>query len=135
MKREAGRGSSTRTVDDVCRTYEHLQRQLAHVLRPANLSYARWRVLRAIHDTDGAVSIQRVADAVGLHRTSVRSVVELLVSAQYVVTEISPMDRRNTKIRLTPAGRAACDLGTRLVESIDVGWLSGRFGDQVVGVE
>jgi DNA-binding MarR family transcriptional regulator len=128
-------GSVTRTVDDLCRTYESLQRQLVDVLRPANLSYARWRVLRAIRDTDGAVSIQRVADAVGLHRTSVRGVVELLVSAQYVTREISPMDRRNTEVRLTPAGRAACDLGTRLVESIDVGRLMGRVDDPLGGLE
>jgi len=78
------------------------------------------------------VTRTRLAQAMGLRRTTLRDIVARLIERGHVREEPNPNDRRSTLLTLTPAGQEIFDFGLpvfrRVLAQID-GELDGRLDE------
>jgi len=78
------------------------------------------------------VTRTRLAQAMGLRRTTLRDLVARLIERGHVREEPNPNDRRSTLLTLTPAGQEIFDFGLpvfrRVLAQID-GQLDGRLDE------
>ncbi|MFD9944763.1 MarR family winged helix-turn-helix transcriptional regulator [Nonomuraea sp. NPDC059023] len=85
-------------------------------LQPAAINAAQFALLRKLHTT-GPVSIQRLAEAVELERSTVARNVRVLEKSGFVRLATTAADRRTTMIHLSPPGAEALKAATPLWES------------------
>ncbi len=83
------------------------------------------------------VTRTRLAQAMGLRRTTLRDLVARLIERGHVREEPNPNDRRSTLLTLTPAGQEIFDFGLpvfrRVLAQID-GELEGRLDEHEAAV-
>jgi DNA-binding MarR family transcriptional regulator len=83
------------------------------------------------------VTRTRLAQAMGLRRTTLRDLVARLIERGHVREEPNPNDRRSTLLTLTPAGQEIFDFGLpvfrRVLAQID-GELDGRLDEHEAAV-
>jgi len=79
------------------------------LMRPLGLSSARWQVLGAIEDAQGALPVAGLARNMGLVRQSVQRVVDDLMEDGSVTTANNPHHRRARLVQLTSRGRTLLD--------------------------
>lgn len=82
----------------------HNQLNLAHVLRPFELSVPQWRVLSALATRDGQ-TVGQIAEFAVLDRSGLGRLLEQMEADGLVERTGAPDDRRAVLIRLSPAGR------------------------------
>jgi len=82
----------------------HNQLNLAHVLRPFELSVPQWRVLSALATRDGQ-TVGQIAEFTVLDRSGLGRLLEQMEADGLVQRTSAPDDRRAVLIRLSPAGR------------------------------
>jgi MarR family transcriptional regulator, organic hydroperoxide resistance regulator len=82
----------------------HNQLNLAHVLRPLELSVPQWRVLSALATRDGQ-TVGQIAEFTVLDRSALGRLLEQMEADGLVERTSAPDDRRAVLIRLSPAGR------------------------------
>ena len=105
-------------VTSVVRSQQLLMERIDAVLRPRDLTFARYEILRLLSfSREASMPMTRLGSLLQVHPTSVTSAVDRLVRQGYVERERHDLDRRVVLARLTPAGRAAVDEATVCLNS------------------
>lgn len=102
-------------VTSLVRVNQLFMERVDAVLRPLDLSFARYEVLRLlafVAEGGGQMPMTRLGSLLQVHPTSVTSAVERLVRQGYVQRVRSTTDRRVVLTSLTDAGRAVVEEAT-----------------------
>ena len=100
-------------VTSVVRVQQLLMERIEAVLRPLDLTFARYEVLRLLSFSQSAsMPMTRLGSLLQVHPTSVTSAVERLVKQGYVERLRRDDDRRVILASLTPAGREVVESAT-----------------------
>jgi len=100
-------------VTSVVRVHQLLLERIDAVLRPLELTFARYEVLRLLGFThDGAMPMTRLGSLLQVHPTSVTSAVDRLEHQGHVVRQRGEKDRRVVLACITEAGRAIVEKAT-----------------------
>jgi DNA-binding MarR family transcriptional regulator len=83
------------------------------VLRPFDVSFARYEVLMLLHFSKrGALPMRTIGSRLQVHQTSVTNAVDRLEAAGLVQRLPHPNDRRATLVELTRSGRVLAEKAT-----------------------
>lgn len=100
-------------VTSVVRVHQLLLERIDSVLRPLDLTFARYEILRLLSFTHtGCLPMSRLGSLLQVHPTSVTSAVDRLVRQGYVERQRRDDDRRVVLACLTEEGRAAVEKAT-----------------------
>ena len=100
-------------VTSVMRAHQILLARVETALRPYDLSFSRYELLRLLaFSTNGALPITKASDRLQVHVTSVTHAVRRLESDGLVDRIPHPTDGRTTLIRLTDLGRSTVEDAT-----------------------
>ena len=100
-------------VTSVVRVHQLLMERIDTVLRPLDLTFARYEVLRLLSFTrDGELAMSRLGSLLQVHPTSVTSAVDRLVKQGYPRRERGTHDRRVVLASITDAGREVVERAT-----------------------
>ena len=100
-------------VTSVVRVQQLLMERIEAVLRPLELSFARYELLMLLSfSSSGAMPMTRVGSLLQVHPTSVTSAVDRLEKQGYVARTRSGTDRRVVLASITDAGRTVADRAT-----------------------
>lgn len=100
-------------VTSVVRVQQLLMERIESVLRPLDLTFARYEVLRLLSFVQsGSMPMTRLGSLLQVHPTSVTSAVERLVKQGYVERLRRDDDRRVVLASLTQAGRDVVERAT-----------------------
>jgi DNA-binding MarR family transcriptional regulator len=100
-------------VTSVVRVQQLLMERIDSVLRPLDLTFARYEVLRLLSFVQsGSMPMTRLGSLLQVHPTSVTSAVERLVKQGYVERLRREDDRRVILASLTDAGRDVVERAT-----------------------
>ena len=94
-------------VTSLMRAQQIMLARVEEVLRPHDLSFARYEVLMLLlFSRRGALPLSRMGDRLQVHPTSITNVVDRLEAQDLVRRLPHPSDRRATLAELTDGGRA-----------------------------
>ena len=100
-------------VTSVVRVHQLLMERIDAVLRPFQLTFARFEILRLLDFTrTGALPMSKLGSLLQVHATSITSAVARLQEQGYVDRSPSAHDKRVVLATITPAGRAIVDEAT-----------------------
>lgn len=100
-------------VTSVVRAQQLLMERIDAVLRPRDLTFARYEVLRLLSFTrEAAMPMSRLGSLLQVHPTSVTNAVDRLVGQGYVERVRGDADKRVVRAVLTDAGRQAVEEAT-----------------------
>ncbi len=100
-------------VTSVVRAHQLLMERIDGVLRPRDLTFARYEVLRLLSFTrEAAMPMSRLGSLLQVHPTSVTNAVDHLVAQGYVERVRGEADKRVVRAVLTDAGREAVEEAT-----------------------
>jgi DNA-binding MarR family transcriptional regulator len=124
-------------VTSVMRVHQILLGRVEEVLRPHDLTFARYELLMLLSFTrEGSMPLSRIGARLQVHPTSITNAVDRCEAQGLVRRVPHPRDRRATLAEITPAGR---ELAAKATESLnrevftDLG-MSRRDVDAVVAV-
>ena len=124
-------------ITSLMRAQQIVLARVEEVLRPFDLSFARYEVLMLLlFSRAGALPLSRLGDRLQVHPTSVTNVVDRLQAQGLVRRCPHPTDRRATLAELTEAGRALAGQATAELNArvfADPG-LGGEDVDRLIGV-
>jgi DNA-binding MarR family transcriptional regulator len=105
-------------VTSLMRAQQLLMERIDAILRPLDLSFARYEVLRLLSFTQsGAMPMTRLGSLLQVHPTSVTSAVNRLAGQGFVERLRREDDRRVILAAITPAGRRVVDVATQHLNS------------------
>lgn len=99
-------------VTSIVRVQQLLMERIETVLRPLDLTFARYEVLRLLSFAHGPMSMNRLGSLLQVHPTSVTSAVDRLVKQGYVERLRREDDRRVILASLTRAGHDVVETAT-----------------------
>jgi len=100
-------------VTSVVRVQQLLLERIEAVLRPLDLTFARYEVLRLLSfSSAGAMPMTRMGSLLQVHPTSVTSAVDRLEKQGYVVRSRRDDDRRVVLATITSSGRSVVESAT-----------------------
>lgn len=100
-------------VTSLVRAHQLVMERIDAVLRPLDLTFARYEVLRLLAFTQrGAMPMTRLGSLLQVHPTSVTSAVGRLVKQGYAARERGAHDGRVVLASITDAGREAVERAT-----------------------
>ncbi|MCW2554373.1 MAG: transcriptional regulator, MarR family [Mycobacterium sp.] len=100
-------------VTSVMRAHQILLARVETALRPYDLSFSRYELLRLLaFSSSGALPITKASDRLQVHVTSVTHAIRRLESDGLVKRTPHPTDGRTTLVRLTDLGRATVEEAT-----------------------
>ncbi|HUO41297.1 MAG TPA: MarR family transcriptional regulator [Mycobacterium sp.] len=100
-------------VTSVMRAHQILLARVENALRPYDLSFSRFEVLRLLaFSRTGALPITKASDRLQVHVTSVTHAIRRLEAAGLVERLPHPTDGRTTLVRITDAGRSIVEQAT-----------------------
>ncbi|CAB4732153.1 MAG: MarR family transcriptional regulator [Actinobacteria bacterium] len=100
-------------VTSVVRVQQLLMERIDAVLRPLDLTFARYEILRLLtFSRAGAMPMTRLGSLLQVHPTSVTSAVDRLERQGYVDRVRADDDRRVVRASITPAGREVVEVAT-----------------------
>src|SRR3954454_20906286 len=100
-------------VTSVVRVHQLLMERIDAVLRPHELTFARYEILRLLAFTRaGALPMTRLGSLLQVHPTSVTSAVDRLEKQGFVRRTRGESDRRVVLCAITDAGRAVVEKAT-----------------------
>jgi DNA-binding MarR family transcriptional regulator len=124
-------------VTSIMRAQQLMLARVESLLRPFELSFARYELLRLLSFTrDGAMPMASASARLQVHPTSVTNTTDRLESAGLLVRTAHPTDGRATLIRITSAGREVVEAATTVINREffgDVG-LSPEDRDELVAI-
>lgn len=101
-------------VTSVVRAHQLLMERIDAVLRPLDLSFARYEALRLLaFTTTGTMPMTRLGSLLQVHPTSVTSAVNRLVGQGYAERLRREDDRRVILAAITPTGRQVVEEATK----------------------
>ena len=100
-------------VTSIVRVHQLLMERIDAVLRPHDLTFARYEILRLLAFTrTGALPMTRLGSLLQVHPTSVTSAVDRLEKQGFVRRSRGEADRRVVLAAITDAGRAVVEKAT-----------------------
>lgn len=94
-------------VTSIMRAQQLVMARVDEVLRPLELTFARYELLMLLHfSRTGALPVTKASTRLQVHPTSVTNAVDRLEAAGLVERRRNPEDGRGILVALTPAGRA-----------------------------
>ncbi|MFL0578028.1 MarR family winged helix-turn-helix transcriptional regulator [Dietzia sp. 179-F 9C3 NHS] len=114
---EAAQGMTV--VTSVMRAHQILLARVEETLRPWNLSFPRYELLRLLaFSRTGSMPITKASERLQVHVTSVTSAMKRLLEAGLVERRPHPTDGRTTLVEITDAGR---DVVAEATEALNAG--------------
>ena len=105
-------------VTAIMRTQQILLARIESALKPFDLTFARFELLRLLSFTrHGSLPMAFASSRLQVHPTSVTNAVDRLEAAELVKRVPHPTDGRATLIEITPAGRERVDAATAELNS------------------
>lgn len=105
-------------------TADLLEKHIASLLQPLNLSPATGLVLSILADSETPISPNHIADRLIISRASVTSLLDSLEKRGFVKRQPHPSDRRMLLVELTNAGRQVANQFRLIVHQHQKTWLS-----------
>jgi DNA-binding MarR family transcriptional regulator len=111
-----GDSKAMAAVTTIMRVQQILLGELDGLLRPHDLTFARYEALVLLSfSRDGALPMRVIGQRLMVHPTSVTNIIDRLERQSFVVRRPNPRDGRGTLAEVTPAGlevmqRATADL-------------------------
>ena len=100
-------------VTSVMRAHQILLARVENALRPYDLSFSRFELLRLLaFSRSGALPITKASDRLQVHVTSVTHAIRRLEAAGLVERVPHPTDGRTTLVRITETGRSTVEDAT-----------------------
>ena len=100
-------------VTSVMRAHQILLARVENALRPYDLSFSRFELLRLLaFSRNGALPITKASDRLQVHVTSVTHAIRRLESAGLVGRKPHPTDGRTTLVEITELGRSTVEDAT-----------------------
>ncbi|MGZ4453867.1 MAG: MarR family winged helix-turn-helix transcriptional regulator [Candidatus Limnocylindria bacterium] len=100
-------------VTSVVRVHQLMMERIDAVLRPLDVTFARYEVLRLLAFTrEGALPMTKLGSLLQVHPTSVTSAVDRLEKQGYVTRSRGESDRRVVLAAITDEGRAVVERAT-----------------------
>jgi DNA-binding MarR family transcriptional regulator len=100
-------------VTSVMRVHQLLLAEVERVLRPLNLTFARYEVLMLLHfSRSGQLPVGKIGARLQVHPASVTNAVDRLETDGLVERSPHPEDGRSVMAAITPAGRKLALLAT-----------------------
>jgi DNA-binding MarR family transcriptional regulator len=122
------------TVTSVIRAHQLLMSRIDRALKPFDLSFARYEMLRLLAFTRaGMLPMSSAIARLQVHATSVTNTVERLARDGLVTRERHPSDGRAALLVLTDFGRATAEDATAALNDVfaDLGLTPGDQGELV----
>lgn len=117
-----GDPSAMRVATSIMRVDQLLCAQFDRVLRPFDLTFARFEVLRMISfSRAGRLPLAKIGERLMVHPASVTNAVDRLVASGLVERTPDPSDRRRVFASLTAGGAQALAAATAALTDIDFG--------------
>lgn len=118
-------------VTSVMRAHQILLARVEAVLRPYDLSFSRYELLRLLaFSRSGSLPIAKASDRLQVHVTSVTHAVRRLETGGLVRRRPHPTDGRTTLIEITPVGRSTVEEATTALNEQVFGQV-GISGDEL----
>jgi DNA-binding MarR family transcriptional regulator len=117
-----GPASAMRAATSVFRVQQILLARFDEVLRPHELTFARYEVLVLLtFSRSGELPLKVIGSRLMVHPTSVTNAIDRLVAAGYVRRRPNPDDGRGVLAGITDAGRAVVTAATAALTDLDFG--------------
>jgi DNA-binding MarR family transcriptional regulator len=117
-----GPASAMRAATSVFRVQQILLARFDEVLKPHELTFARYEVLVLLSfSRTGRLPLKVIGSRLMVHPTSVTNAIDRLVAAGYVDRQPNPSDGRGVLAGITDAGRAAVETATEALTALDFG--------------
>ena len=117
-----GPASAMRAATSVFRVQQILLARFDEVLRPHELTFARYEVLVLLSfSRTGLLPLKVIGSRLMVHPTSVTNAIDRLVAAGYVERRPNPQDGRGVLAGITPRGRDVVEQATRALTALDFG--------------
>ena len=101
-----GAADGMAAVTSVMRAQQIMQARVTEVLRPFDLTFARYELLMLLlFSRRGSMPVKKASERLQVHPTSVTNAVDRLEQAHLVVRTPHPTDGRATLVQLTEDGR------------------------------
>ncbi|MGY1722446.1 MarR family winged helix-turn-helix transcriptional regulator [Blastococcus sp. SYSU DS0533] len=117
-----GPSSAMRAATSVFRVQQILLARFDEVLRPLELTFARYEVLVLLtFSRSGELPLKVIGSRLMVHPTSITNAIDRLVAAGYVDRRPNPADGRGVLAAITARGRAVVAEGTQALTALDFG--------------
>ena len=121
-ERRFGPASAMRAATSVFRVQQILLARFDEVLKPHELTFARYEVLVLLtFSRSGELPLKVIGSRLMVHPTSVTNAIDRLVAAGYVRRRPNPDDGRGVLAGITDAGRAVVETATTALTDLDFG--------------
>jgi len=121
---------ATECAMNLVRTADLLEKRIAALLAPFDLSPATGLVLSILADSSAPISPNQIADRLILSRASVTSLLDSLEKRGYVVRQPHQSDRRMLLVKLTPKGHQVANDFRPVVHRQEKTWLGALNENQ-----
>jgi len=117
-----GPAASMRAATSVFRVQQILLARFDEVLKPHELTFARYEVLVLLtFSRTGQLPLKVIGSRLMVHPTSVTNAIDRLVAAGYVERSPNPSDGRGVLAGITESGRAVVEVATAELTKLDFG--------------
>ncbi|RZU32831.1 MarR family winged helix-turn-helix transcriptional regulator [Blastococcus saxobsidens] len=117
-----GPASAMRAATSIFRVQQILLARFDEVLKPHELTFARYEVLVLLTFSRlGELPLKVIGSRLMVHPTSVTNAIDRLVAAGYVDRRPNPADGRGVLAAITEQGRAAVETTTAALMDLDFG--------------
>jgi DNA-binding MarR family transcriptional regulator len=117
-----GPASAMRAATSVFRVQQILLARFDEVLKPHELTFARYEVLVLLSfSRAGRLPLKVIGSRLMVHPTSVTNAIDRLVAAGYVDRRPNPADGRGVLAGITDRGRAVVERATEALTALDFG--------------
>jgi DNA-binding MarR family transcriptional regulator len=121
-EKHVGDASSMRVATSIMRVQQLLIAEFDGVLKPLELSFARYEVLRLVSfSREGRLPLSIIGQRLMVHPTSVTNAIDRLVESGFVERTPDDADRRRVYASLTADGKRVLRRATKALMAIDFG--------------
>ena len=136
-EKHVGDASSMRVATSIMRVQQLLIAEFDGVLKPLDLTFARYEVLRLISfSREGRLPLGTIGERLMVHPTSVTNAIDRLAASGFVERTPDDADRRRIYASLTTSGKRVLRRATKALMDIDFGLtaLDGPERERLFGV-
>jgi DNA-binding MarR family transcriptional regulator len=127
-----GDAKAMAAVTAIMRVQQILLNQLDALLRPHDLTFARYEALVLLSfSRDGALPMRIIGERLMVHPTSVTNTIDRLERQRFVTRKPNPRDGRGTLAEITPEGRAVMQRATADLMAAEFG-MGGYTQEQLL---
>lgn len=121
-EKHVGDASAMRVATSVMRVQQLLSAEFDRVLKPFDITFARYEVLRLLSfSREGRLPLSVIGERLMVHPTSVTNAIDRLVASGLVERVPDDEDRRRVFASLTTEGKQALEWGTKALTDIEFG--------------